>query len=83
MSFDKLHSSLIKNRFSEGHSVYTYMTDKDKQDIWGWGPENKVYFKYLDQYHKAQISKKNKPYFVTLSTVNGHYPYDVPIKNQQ
>ena len=82
LEFDKLDKFLIKNKFSEIHTVYPYLTSKEREGIWGWGPEDiafyKGFFRYLDQNHKVRLTQKKQPYFMTLATVSNHYPYNVP-----
>ena len=86
LNFDSLYTSLIQDNFAEAHSVYAFMTKQDKKKIWGWGPEDKTYFKYFfqyfDTYYKNHLAKQNKPSFVVLSTINNHYPYEVPPKKR-
>lgn len=82
ISFDMMDKSLLNEGFLEKQTVTPYLKEIDKPHVWGWGLEDGPYFErffdYLDQYREKKSRRDSVLYFVVLSTISSHYPYEVP-----
>lgn len=80
VNFDNTYYFLTKNGFSVVKSVKEYLKKEDKKDIWGWGPQDDVFyrrfFEYLDEKLKEDSDVKKKPLFVTLATISNHMMFN-------
>lgn len=77
LKFDNTYSSMVKAGFSVVKSFAEYRRKEDRQSMWGWGVEDKVFyerfFEMLDTLHKKT---PDKPVFASLMTIGTHIPCD-------
>ncbi len=77
LSFDGTEAFMKKAGFREIHSAFEYLTDADKGQVWGWGPEDGLFYriclKQMDAMHKAN---NGRPVFAVLATTSNHMWFD-------
>jgi len=75
--FDNTRGFLSRNGFSQVLSAYQLIGDKDPANQWGWGLEDRdfyrYFFRYLDRYIRTS---QPRPLFVTLSTIMNHMRFN-------
>jgi len=80
LKFDNAQDFMSTHGFDIQETVHTYLTEEDKPYVWGWGPEDHIFYKrffnYLDTLQEK--NQPNTPYFVALPTINNHMRFLVP-----
>jgi arylsulfatase A-like enzyme len=85
LSFDNTKAFMRKAGFRDIHSAYEFITDADRGQVWGWGPEDGLFYRIclrrLDAIHDM---RGNRPIFATLATTSNHMWFDhVPRDKRQ
>ncbi len=77
LSFDNTDGFMKRAGFRNIHSAFEYLTDADKGQVWGWGPEDGLFYRIclrrMDELHKKNGSR---PIFATLATTSNHMWFD-------
>ena len=83
LNFDNKLIFFKENNFDVIESVdIGQLTDKErKNNIWGWGPQDDILYKYI--FKKLDQEKEKKPYFVFMQGVSSHMNFDQVPKNQR
>lgn len=78
INFDNTGNFLGKNGFDVTLSIVPFLTDEDKKEMWGWGIEDRIFyrrfFEYLDS--REDIASGQRPVFAVLHTVMNHMRFD-------
>lgn len=76
LGFDNTAPFMKKAGFREIHSAYEFLADADKGQVWGWGPEDGLFYRIcldrLDAIHR----RSGKPIFAALATTSNHMWFD-------
>ncbi len=77
LAFDNTEAVRRKAGFNDIHSAYEFITDGDKGQVWGWGPEDSLFYRICLR-RMDEIHGKNggKPIFATLATTSNHMWFD-------
>lgn len=79
LAFDNTETMLRTNGFDIVRTVEEDIEPEDAPYIWGWGPEDQVFyrhaFEYLDERHAAG---ETGPTFLAMATVSSHMRFEVP-----
>ncbi|MGD0947991.1 MAG: sulfatase-like hydrolase/transferase [Candidatus Binatia bacterium] len=86
LDFDDTRSFLSKNGFSAIRRAQDYLSAPEKQEVWGWGPEDRQvyegFFRYADQ--NRLFEPGAKPVFAMVATIANHMRFDeVPPAKRQ
>lgn len=83
-TFDNTQSFMLRHGFSMFETLHSYVKEEDKPFLWSWGYEDNVlykrFFEFLEEIDKKETNRL--PYFVFLSTISNHAPFDVPPKRR-
>jgi arylsulfatase A-like enzyme len=78
INYDNTGDFLAKNGFDVTLSIVPLLTEEDKKDTWGWGVEDRIFyrrfFEYLDS--REDIASGQRPVFAVLHTVMNHMRFD-------
>ncbi len=80
LKFDNTEDIMTKSGFKIVETAYNFLSDKDLDEIWGWGPEDKMvykgFFNCLDIEHRKN---PEKPFLGIIATISNHmYFREVP-----
>lgn len=77
LEFDNTRAFMKKAGFRHIHSSYEYLTDADAPLVWGWGPEDGLFYTLcLKQIDAIRRRNGNRPVFAMLATVSNHMWFD-------
>ncbi len=85
INFDNTGNFVEANGIDEAFSIVPLLNKKEKKQIWGWGIEDKYFYKnffeYLDT--KQELVYEKKPFFALLHTVMNHMRFDKVPQNRK
>jgi len=83
LSFDNKLTFFQENNFDVIESVDTNQLSNEerKNNIWGWGPQDDILYKYI--FKKLDQDPNKKPYFVFMQGVSSHMNFDKVPKGQR
>jgi len=77
LSFDNTDDFMKRAGFKEIHSAFEFLTEADRDQVWGWGPEDGLFYRIclrrMDDLHRKNVSR---PIFATLATTSNHMWFD-------
>lgn len=78
LDFDNTRLFMLRHGMDDVRSASDFIKPEDAPYVWGWGPEDQVFYKrffeYLDQLHSKDAA--NRPWFVSLPTISSHMNFD-------
>lgn len=84
ISFDNTGRFMKRAGFADIRTVYEFIEESDKSRIWGWGPEDdlfyEVFFKYLD---RRRSENPERPVFAMLATISNHMRFNAMPENKK
>ena len=91
INFDNTKNFLEKNNFDVVKSldVEELTAVERKENIWGWGPQDDLLYKYVfkeldtKQKQNSKIKGKHSPFFVTLQGISSHMTFQWVPKKQR
>jgi len=73
LSFDDTGRFMARAGVQESHSAYEFLSRDDREQLWGWGPEDGPFYRrtleYLDRVH---ADRPGQPVFALLATIANH-----------
>lgn len=77
INFDNTGSFTLKNGFQVSRSVNDFLTEDERNSIWGWGVEDAVFYKKFFHLMDEEKNKNgNKPIFAMLATISNHMRFN-------
>ena len=77
LKFDNTYNSMIKAGFTTVKSYKEFSKPEDRQHIWGWGVEDKIFYeRFFGMLDDLHVKSPGKPVFASLMTVGTHIPCD-------
>lgn len=83
LDFDNTRAFMKKAGFRHIHSAYEFLTDADAPQVWGWGPEDGLFYKLcLRQMERIRQRNGDRPVFALLATTSNHMWFDYVPKDK-
>ncbi len=83
LSFDNTEAFMKKTGFKSIHSAFEFLTGADSSQVWGWGPEDGLFYRIclrrMDAIHRLNGSR---PIFATFATTSNHMWFDYVPKDK-
>ncbi len=77
LDFDNTRSFMKKAGFQHIHSAYEFLTDADAPQVWGWGPEDGLFYRLsLRLMDLIRRQCGGRPVFAVLATTSNHMWFD-------
>jgi phosphoglycerol transferase MdoB-like AlkP superfamily enzyme len=77
LDFDNTGNFMKKAGFRHIHSAYEFLSDSDAPQVWGWGPEDGLFYRIsLGQMDAIRKVHGGRPIFATLATTSNHMWFD-------
>ncbi len=77
LSFEHTGRFMRRAGFQEVHSAYEFLKETDSPRVWGWGPEDEVFFRIcLERIDAVHEKNAGRPIFATLATISNHMWFD-------
>jgi phosphoglycerol transferase MdoB-like AlkP superfamily enzyme len=84
LAFDNTSDFMKRAGFAEIHSTDEFISKEDRDKIWGYGPEDRLFyqsfFTYLDH---RKTATGGKPIFAMLATAANHMPFNEMPENKR
>ena len=83
LKFDNTGNYMEKAGFSVVKSYKEFQRKEDRPYIWGWGVEDKIFYKrFFEMLDSLHAETPEKPFFASLTTVATHIPCTMPPEKQ-
>ena len=78
INFDDSGDFLRRNGFGHAFSLYDFLTEQEKDAVWGWGPEDRVFYRHIPDFlgRIRSGADRGKPVFLVLHTVMNHMYFE-------
>jgi hypothetical protein len=83
LEFDRTRPFLTRHGFSAVKTVHDHLKPEDQELVWGWGPEDGLFYRRVLEHLDRSHAKRDKPLFLHLTTINNHLDFnDVPLSKR-
>jgi len=82
-NFDNNHDFLTTHGFQQFETVRPYLTEDDLTNRLRWGVEDSVFFTRFFDWFDTQPQDPGHPYFIALTTIANHFPFNAVPENRR